>query len=87
MLLLSLATQVPVCQTLIKHSFKVTGVDISSSQIRMAREMVPSATFIESDVMTLNFEVGRFTAIFAFFSVFHLHRDEHLLLFQRIAQV
>ena len=45
---------VPVAQTLAYH-FAVTGVDISGEQVRRARNNVPIARFIHSDIMALEF--------------------------------
>ncbi|KAF7984885.1 hypothetical protein HWV62_10877 [Athelia sp. TMB] len=67
---------VPATQALIKHGLAVTGVDISASQIALAREHVPEATLIQSDMAALSFEPESFDAVVAFYSVFHLPKEE-----------
>jgi SAM-dependent methyltransferase len=62
----------------------VTGVDISAAQIALARANVPSATFLEADLTTLDFPSGRFDAVVAFYSLTHVPRAEHAALFGRI---
>ena len=62
----------------------VTGVDISAAQIALARANVPSATFLEADLTTLDFPSGRFDAVVAFYSLTHVPRAEHAALFRRI---
>lgn len=67
---------VPVTQNLVAQGYDVTGVDISSAQVDLGRKHVPEATFIHSDMMSLSFEPGTFDAIVAFYSIFHLPKDE-----------
>lgn len=74
---------VPVARSLCER-FKVTGVDISGEMIRLARQNVPQASFIESDIMALGFPPGSFEAVVSFYAIFHLPREEHAELFRRI---
>ena len=62
----------------------VTGVDISATQLEMARRNVPNATFIEADMTSLAFEPASFDAVVAFYSLTHVPRDEHEPLVGRI---
>ena len=75
---------VPVVR-LLAERFDVTGVDISSRQIELARRNVPSATFVQGDMAAQRFPEASFDAVVAFFSVLHLPRDEHAPLFAAIA--
>lgn len=54
----------------------VTGVDISATQLEMARRNVPGAAFIQADMTTLAFEPATFDAVVAFYSLTHVPRDE-----------
>jgi SAM-dependent methyltransferase len=74
---------VPVCRELAGR-FRITGVDISPVQIRLARQNVPSGEFICADIMSLRFEPGSFDAITSFYSIFHLPRQEHAELLARM---
>lgn len=62
----------------------VTGVDISATQVALARRNVPDATFIESDMTALTFPARSFDAVVAFYSLTHVPRDEQPPLFERI---
>ena len=62
----------------------VTGVDISTTQLEMARRNVPSAMFIKADMTTLTFEPASFDAVAAFYSLTHVPRDEQAGLIERI---
>jgi SAM-dependent methyltransferase len=65
---------------------RVTGVDISATQIELARRNVPAATFLQADMTTLDFPAASFGGVVAFYSLTHVPRDEHGPLLERIAQ-
>jgi len=69
---------VPVVRFLVDAGFKVTGVDISSSMLELARDRVPEARFIKMDMRRLAFDSCRFDAVTAFYSLFHVPKEEHL---------
>ena len=71
---------VPITRELADR-FSVTGVDISSEMIRLARANVPGATFVHGDIMSAEFVDSSFDAVVAFYSIFHLPREEHASLF------
>ena len=74
---------VPVAQTLAQYAH-VTGVDLSPEQIRLARENVPQGRFIEADLMTVDLPAAAFDAAVAYYSLFHLPREEHAAFFRRL---
>jgi SAM-dependent methyltransferase len=74
---------VPVARALAVHH-RVTGVDFSSEQIRLARENVPSASFIEADIASLQLATSSLDAVVAFYVIFHLPRAEQLELLRSI---
>jgi len=74
---------VPVAAALARHH-RVTGVDFSAEQIRLARANVPGAAFVESDLMALDLPQGAFDAVVAFYAIFHLPREEHEELLRRV---
>ncbi|KAF9440266.1 S-adenosyl-L-methionine-dependent methyltransferase, partial [Macrolepiota fuliginosa MF-IS2] len=64
-------------QQLANHELglKVTAVDISASQIALARERLPESDrveFVHADMTKLGYPEGRFDAIVALYSFFHL---------------
>jgi len=63
---------------------RVTGVDISATQIEMARRNVPAATFMQADMTALDFPPASFDAVVAFYSLTHVPRDEQPALLWRI---
>jgi ubiquinone/menaquinone biosynthesis C-methylase UbiE len=64
--------------------FEVVGVDISDEQLKLAREEVPEATFLQGDLAELDFPAASFDAVTAFYSIVHVPRAEHAALFARI---
>jgi cyclopropane fatty-acyl-phospholipid synthase-like methyltransferase len=62
----------------------VTGVDISRTQIEMARRNVPSATFLNADMTAVSFPPESFDAVVAFYSLTHVPRDDVAPLLGRI---
>jgi cyclopropane fatty-acyl-phospholipid synthase-like methyltransferase len=75
---------VPVAQQLTQAA-QVLGVDISATQIALAREHVPRATFLHADMMQLHFPAGSFDAVVSFNAITHIPRAEHAALLERIA--
>jgi ubiquinone/menaquinone biosynthesis C-methylase UbiE len=75
---------IPITQELAKH-FTVTGVDISSNTIALARQNVPDAKFIHSDMTKLDFSSERFDAVLAFYSIIHVPRKEQPVLLRKIS--
>ncbi len=76
-------TGVPYTRAL-AQKFTVTGVDCSSEMIQRARTNVPKGRFIHGDIMSAEFPPSSFNGAVAFYSVFHLPRQEHPELFRRI---
>lgn len=67
--------------------FRVTGVDISSEQLTLARRRVPHATFLQQDMVSLDVPPNSFNAITCLYALIHVPRDQHarvLANFQRV---
>ena len=64
--------------------FEVVGVDISEEQLRLARDEVPAATFVQADLAELDFPGASFDSVTAFYSITHVPREDHEALFGRI---
>lgn len=67
---------IPTTQQL-AEKFVVTGVDLSTRQIALARQQVPDATFAHADMTTLAFPPATFDAVVAFYAIIHVPRQEH----------
>jgi len=73
------------CTALLAERGDVVGVDVSASQLQLARRNVPGARFIKSDMTAVKFPAASFDSVTAFYSVAHVPRDQHGALFRRIA--
>jgi SAM-dependent methyltransferase len=62
----------------------LTGVDISAAQLDLARVNVPGATFVQADLVTLDWPDASFDAVVAFYVLTHVPRTEHAALLGRI---
>ena len=61
---------------------EAVGIDISAAQIERARENVPDAEFVHSDLTEIEFEQA-FAAIASFYVIEHVPRAEHAEIFER----
>lgn len=75
---------IPTTRRFAEH-FAVTGVDISAEQVTRARRNVPTATFIQRDMVELELSPASFDAVTSFYSIIHVPRSEHARLFEEIA--
>jgi cyclopropane fatty-acyl-phospholipid synthase-like methyltransferase len=62
---------------------QVTGIDVSTEQIRRARRNVPHARLLQADTRHATFDV-QFDAITAFYVIDHLPREEHEAVFRHV---
>jgi SAM-dependent methyltransferase len=75
---------VPATRWLAQRGYVVTGVDVSSRQLELARQLVPGATFIKGDMTSLDFPPGTFDAVVALYSIIHVPREEQAGLIGKI---
>jgi 2-polyprenyl-3-methyl-5-hydroxy-6-metoxy-1,4-benzoquinol methylase len=74
----------PVTRWLADRGFAVTGVDVSTRQLELARKNVPEGTFLKADMTELAFAPETFDAVVAFHSIIHVPRTEHPALLEGI---
>jgi SAM-dependent methyltransferase len=84
---------VPCTQILAQNSWSLVAVDISSTQLELARENVKvgeggkeTVEFVNSDMHALSFPDEKFDAVVGFYSIIHLPRDEQVLLMAKIGK-
>jgi SAM-dependent methyltransferase len=63
---------------------RLIGVDISASQLELARRHVPAATFIQADLLDLERPASSADAIVAFYVLTHIPREQLPVLLGRI---
>jgi SAM-dependent methyltransferase len=75
---------VPATRWLQEHGYQVTGVDISTRQLMLARQQVPGAFFRKADMTALEYPPAAFDAVVSFYAIIHVPRSEQLALMNRI---
>jgi ubiquinone/menaquinone biosynthesis C-methylase UbiE len=68
----------------ISKEHQVTGLDISQTQINLARQNVPNGHFIHGDAGSVEFPPGSFDAVVSFYTLEHIPRGEHQIVLQGI---
>jgi cyclopropane fatty-acyl-phospholipid synthase-like methyltransferase len=68
----------------ISKEHQVTGVDISQTQIALARQNVPAGRFLHGDAGSVEFPPSSFDAVVSFYTLEHIPRQEHQIVLQRI---
>ncbi|KAA9398587.1 class I SAM-dependent methyltransferase [Haloarcula sp. CBA1130] len=66
----------PVLQRL-AAAHNPVGLDISSSQLDLSRERVPTAAFAQGDLVRLPFADDSFNAVVSFYAIIHVPKPEH----------
>ena len=69
---------------ILSADFAVTGVDISPVQVDRAREEVPDATFICSDMLKVDCSPASFEAILCLFAIIHVPLSEQRRLIHKM---
>ena len=65
---------------------RVTAVDLSAEQVRLAFERVPGVRFLQANMLDLAFEAASFDAVAGFYAITHVPRQRHADLLGRIAE-
>ncbi|MBD3161847.1 MAG: methyltransferase domain-containing protein [Candidatus Eisenbacteria bacterium] len=74
---------VPVTASLAEHH-RVTGIDLSSRMIELARARLPAGRFLLADVLEAEFEAESFDAAVAMYMLFHVPRERQREVFRRV---
>ena len=84
MLDLGCGAGVPIGKAFVRDGWSVTGVDFSSKMLSLANQHVPEMKTICSDMCSVQFGDNEFDAITAIYSLFHIPRDMHQILFSSL---
>jgi ubiquinone/menaquinone biosynthesis C-methylase UbiE len=78
---------IPVAKFLVDSGFDVVGIDFSEKMLRLARKYMPQTTFIRKDMTRLDFADNSFDGLTAFYSIIHVPREKHSLLFKNFSRI
>lgn len=81
---LGCGTGAPFAEYVTRRGFRVVGVDESAAMLEIARRVVPEAELILGDMREVEL-AGRFAAVVAWDSIFHVERTQHPAVFEKIS--
>ncbi|MGV8171694.1 MAG: class I SAM-dependent methyltransferase [Candidatus Woesearchaeota archaeon] len=67
----------------VDNNMDLMGIDISEKHIALAKKNVKNAKYLVGDFFSKDVK-GKFDAIVSYFAIFHIPREEHKKLFERI---
>lgn len=74
----------PIPRLFIDNGWRVTGVDFSRRMLEMAGKFVPEMKTFLSDMRDIDFDPDSFDAVTVIYSLFHVPRKDHRILFDKI---
>jgi SAM-dependent methyltransferase len=74
----------PVTRALAARARIVVGVDLSVTQLGLARFRVPGGIFVQGDMTEIGVRDGSLDAVLAFHSIIHVPRELHSIVLARI---
>lgn len=81
---LGCGTGAPFDLFLSEKDYSITGVDLAENHVQKARENIPEGHFIREDFFNLDLESDSFDIIVSFYAIFHIPREDHLELLQKM---
>jgi SAM-dependent methyltransferase len=78
---------VPVSDRLIHAGLRVTGLDFSAGQLRLARTTFRPGDLVRGDLSALPFGTSVFDAVVSYYAIIHVPRSEHAALFTELGRV
>lgn len=76
---------IPIDDVLLKAGHSVVGIDISSEQIKLARQNCPRGEFLVGDIQDLKVGDYRADAVVSFYTIFHINRAKQSQILKTIA--
>ncbi|MFP4001930.1 MAG: class I SAM-dependent methyltransferase, partial [Thermoplasmata archaeon] len=75
---------IPFDRYFVDKGYEVTGVDFVENNVKRAKMNVSEAEFLNADFSKLSFPKESFDAIVSFYAIFHIPREEHLDLLEKM---
>jgi ubiquinone/menaquinone biosynthesis C-methylase UbiE len=76
-----------IASILENKGYRVTGIDISTKMLELAKMNAPHSTFLRMDMKKLDFPRESFDAVVCLYSIFHVPRRYHLGILKRFRRV
>lgn len=78
---------IPTARYLSKKGLKVTGIDISTTMINLAKINVPEGNFKKMDMNNITFPDEMFDGAISVYTLFHIPRKNHLQIFKKFFDI
>lgn len=78
---------IPVARQLLDAGHAVTGLDLSSGQLSLARSNLAKCQLVQGDLTNLPFSYGSFDTVVSYYAIIHVPREEHEALLSEIHRV
>ena len=78
---------VPVSKFLTMNGYDVTGIDFSSSMLKLAKKNVPEAKFFEMDMTKLKFKSNSFEGLVSFYAIIHVPKEKHAKIYKSLHRI
>ena len=78
---------VPAMRQVTSAGMAIVGVDLSGTQLELARSRVPTAALAQADLVALPFSDGSFEGLVSFYAVIHVPRAYHQTVFAEFRRV
>lgn len=80
---LGCGTGIPIDELMIKHGYRVLGVDCSEKLLETARHQLPQATFVQAKLETYDIN-KQYHGVIVWDCLFHIPRERHESILQKI---
>ena len=78
---------IPVGKFLVDRGYRLTGIDISEKMIAKAKKNVPEGTFLQKDILELDFPAETFDALVCVYTLWHIPRELHTEIFDNFKRI
>lgn len=78
---------IPTSKYLTNKGLKVTGIDISTTMINLAKNNVPEGDFLKMDINDITFPNETFDGVISVYTLFHIPRKNHLQIFKKFYEI
>ncbi len=75
-------TGVPIARHLTKNGCEVVGIDMSKEMVAVATRNVPEATFMQMNMIELDFPPESFDGLISCYAIIHVPRECHAAIFR-----
>ncbi len=77
----------PVTRALLDAGMRAVGLDISTTQLEIGRQLLGTPKWVQGDLAALPFPPESFDAVVSFYAIIHVPRADHAAIFAEVHRV